>query len=398
MRAGPSGPFLDAFSDQLRTAGFSRGSARSYLFDAEHFGFWLARQRIEIRDVDDAAVDRFAGHLRGCRCTGARHTGYRRVPFRVRAFLAHLRRTGVIAAPARSTSPAEQLFEAYSDWMRRRRGVRESTLHRQRCVIRPFLDKAGVDPARYTPAGVRGFVLAHVRAREPSAVNVTRSLRSFLRYLVAQGRCGAELVAATPRVPSPRLASLPRCLGSDEVESTIATCGTGILGLRDRAILLALARLGLRPSDVVRLRLDDIDWRRGRIRVVGKARRETWLPLPQDAGDAILAYLARRSIVTHDDHVFLAVCAPCRPLSTTSVTDCAVKAIKRAGVDPPHRGGAYVFRHSLASRMLRQGATLDLIGAVLRHRGIETTAIYAKVDVGALREIAQPWPITEGPC
>ncbi len=394
MHAGPSGPFLDGFSDQLRAGAFSTNTARSYLFDAEHLGIWLGRHHIEIRDLDDALIDRFVQHLPRCRCMCTRHNGYRRVPFRVRVFLAHLRRMGAVATPKRALSSIEKCVEDYCEWMRRRRGALESTLHRRRPLLAAFLEKAGVRPRRYSAADVRSFVFAYVREREPSAVNVTQTVRSFLRYLVAEGRCAADLLAAVPRVPSPRLAPLPVYLGPDEIEKMIASCETDVVGLRDRATLLLLARLGLRPSDVARVKLDDVDWRRGRIRVMGKTRREAWLPLPQDVGDAILAYLKRRRAVGDHDHVFLAVNAPFGPLGTDSVTARAVTAMVRAGIDRP-RGGAYVLRHSLATRMLGEGATLDLIGAVLRHRRVETTAIYAKVDSGALGEIAQPWPIPE---
>ena len=394
LRGGCTGPFLDDFAAWLHGGGFSFACVRGYLFDAEHLGIWLGRRRIEIRDLDNALVDRFARHLPRCRCKGTRHNGYRRVPFRVRVFLAHLRRIGAVPTPKRHLSPIESCVEGYCDWMRRRRGVLESTLRRRRPLLTAFLEKAGVKPCHYTAASVREFVFSHVREHEPSAVNVTRTVRTFLRYLVAEGRCDADLPAAVPRVGSPRLAPLPAYLGPDVIERMIAGCRTDVVGLRDRAMLLLLARLGLRPSDVVRLTLDDIDWRRGRIRVMGKTRREGWLPLPQDAGDAILAYLKRRRAVGDHDHVFLAGNAPFGSLGTSSVRARVVVAMERAGIDRPH-GGAYVLRHSLAMRMLGEDATLDLIGAVLRHRRLETTAIYAKVDLVALGEIAQPWPVPE---
>jgi site-specific recombinase XerD len=282
--------------------------------------------------------------------------------------------------------------------MRKRRGVLATTLGRQRPLLTEFIAAAGVRPRRYTAAGVRAFIIAYVREREPSASNVTKSVRSFLRYLVAEGRCGADLPAAVPRVPSPRLAALPMYLGADQIEKMICSCNSNVVGLRDRAMLLLLARLGLRPSDVVRVTLDDLDWRRGRIRVFGKSRREVWLPLPQDAGNAILTYLDRRRAVTDHHHVFLGIYAPFGPLSAKTVTARVEVAMQRAGIDLP-RGGAYVLRHSLAMRLLGEEASLDQIGAVLRHRRVETTAIYAKVDLRALGDIAQPWPVVEvQPC
>ncbi len=163
---------------------------------------------------------------------------------------------------------------------------------------------------------------------------------------------------------------------------------------RDRAMVLLLARLGLRASDVVGLRLGDIEWERGRLRVVGKGRRETRLPLPQDVGDAVHDYLRAERPATATDYVFLTTRAPVGPIRTGGLQSVVCRLIERAGVQTSSRG-AHVLRHSLATRMLREGATLDTIGAVLRHRDVNTTAIYAKVDVGLLRQVAQPWP---SPC
>jgi len=398
LRAGPCGAFLEGFSDQLAAAEFSAKCVRCYVLDAIHLGVWLQRRRIPLRDVDDALIDRFVAHFVECRCTGARHAGYRRAPFRVREFLRYLRRIDAVHSPRHRSTPVERLVEAYCEWMHKRRGVLATTLRRQKRHLTEFIAAVGMRPRRYTAASIRAFILTYVREHEPSAHNVTQSVRSFLRYLVAEGRCGAELPAAVLRVPSPRLAALPMYLGPDQIEKMICGCNSNLVGLRDRAMLLLLARLGLRPSDVVRATLDDLDWRRGRIRVFGKSRREAWLPLPQDAGNAILTYLDRRRAATDHHHVFLGIYAPFGPLDARTVTGRVKVAMQRAGIDLPG-GGAYVFRHSLAMRLLGEDASLDQIGAVLRHRRVETTAIYAKVDLRALGDIAQPWPMVEvRPC
>jgi integrase len=162
-------------------------------------------------------------------------------------------------------------------------------------------------------------------------------------------------------------------------------------GARDRAILLLLARLGLRGGDIVRMRLSDIDWANARVQVAGKGRREVRLPLPQEVGDAILAYLRARRAVVGCDRVFLRSRAPWRPLAESSGVSCIVKrAIARAGVSAPTRG-AHLLRHSAATAMLREGISLPSIGIVLRHRSVETTSHYAKVDVELLRSVAQQW-------
>jgi site-specific recombinase XerD len=186
---------------------------------------------------------------------------------------------------------------------------------------------------------------------------------------------------------------LPRYIGASDVERLIATCDlTTPIGIRDRAVLLLLARLGLRAGDILSLRMDDIDWQQATVSICGKGRRETSLPLPQDAGDALLAYLDRaRSRVT-DGRIFFMSKAPFRPLTRSSVVSKIVgSAIRKAGIATPSRG-ANLLRHSAATTMLRNGATLDMVGAVLRHRSPDMTAHYAKVDVLMLQQVAQPWP------
>jgi site-specific recombinase XerD len=195
-----------------------------------------------------------------------------------------------------------------------------------------------------------------------------------------------------PQFSSFKLSSTPRYLEPTDVDRVLDACtGDDALGLRDRAVMLLLARLAFRASDVALLTLRDIDWQGGRIGVQGKGRRREWLPLPQEVGDAILRYIreARPRIIS--DRVFTKVWAPVAPLTRAGVGHIARSALRRAGVSAPSNG-AHLFRHSAATAMLRHGASLAGVGAVLRHRRPSTTAIYAKVDFDLLREIAQPWP------
>lgn len=192
---------------------------------------------------------------------------------------------------------------------------------------------------------------------------------------------------------------MPRYLMADDVERVIASCDDSKpQGIRDRAILLLLARLGLRAGDICAMRVDDIDWREATLRVRGKGRREVRLPLPQDAGDALLTYLEEVRPRVSIDRMFLCANAPIRPLATSaSVSDIVRFALQRAGIANPPSRGANLLRHSAATMMLRAGATLDAISTVLRHRSSDTTAHYAKVDIAMLQQVAQPWP--EGmPC
>ncbi|MGA8344933.1 MAG: site-specific integrase, partial [Candidatus Sulfotelmatobacter sp.] len=222
----------------------------------------------------------------------------------------------------------------------------------------------------------------------------TTAMRAFLRYLIAEGRCAAGLDACIPALAHWRLSSLPRYLQPEEVERVIASCSTtSSTAIRDRAILLLLARVGLRAGDILRLCLSDLDWKEATIRVVGKGRLQTLLPMTQEVGDAILAYIENGRHPIDNDTLFIRSRAPFGPFAShCAISMIVAEAMRRAGVRCPSRGAAHVLRHSVASSMLRQGASLQEIAGVLRHRSIATTEIYAKVDVVALREIARPWP------
>jgi site-specific recombinase XerD len=216
----------------------------------------------------------------------------------------------------------------------------------------------------------------------------------FLRFLISQGRCPDYLYASIPTFAHWRLSALPFYLQADQVEQVIASPDlASSLGRRNRAILLLLARLGLRASDIVQLRLDDLDWREGMIRVSGKGRRQTVLPMTQEVGDALAAYIKDHRPQADTDAVFVRSSAPYRAFTdSTAISILVARAMRRTGINCPKRGAAHILRHSVASSMLRQGVSLQEIAGVLRHRSIATTEIYAKVDVITLRQVAQPWP------
>jgi site-specific recombinase XerD len=216
----------------------------------------------------------------------------------------------------------------------------------------------------------------------------------FLRFLIAEGRCRAGLLGAIPVLAHWRLSSLPRYVPPEAVERVIDSCDeSSPVGKRDRAILLLLARLGLRAGDIVQMRLEDIDWKGAWVHVSGKGRRQTRLPLTQEVGDAIVSYVQESRPRSHTDTLFLRSRAPFRGFrSHPAVSVIVATAFRRAGIKRPSRGAAHLLRHSVASSMLRQGASLQELSALLRHRSIDTTQIYAKIDVTSLQQIAQPWP------
>jgi site-specific recombinase XerD len=286
------------------------------------------------------------------------------------------------------------LVAGFKVWLRKHRGASESTIRLYGRDAVHLTAALGEDPTDWGPADVRSYFMDRAsKCRRGSVEKLTTSLRAFLRYLAVEGGCQAGLADVVPGYARWRLADLPRYLAADQVNRLIAACdGEGVARRRNRAIVLLLARLGLRAGDVAQLRLADIEWETGSLRVSGKSRYEVRLPLPQDVGDAIAAYLACRPSICPSDHVFLRNIAPFRPFRKGDGISSVVKSLmQRAGIVAPVKG-AHVLRHTAATEMLRHGVPLEKIGLVLRHRGIDTTAYYAKADVTLLKQIAQPWP------
>jgi site-specific recombinase XerD len=393
LRSGPSGPYLDGFAAALEWQGYSASTAVRYLRAAAHLGHVLTRQGAMPSDIDLAV---FSEHLRGCRCPRA--IGGRRnhhTIFGARLFRQHLVEIGVCRSAATALRHAEPcLLAHFKVWLRKHRGASDPTIKLYARDAAHLVAALGDDPERWEPAAIRGFFLDRAsHCGNGTVEKLTTSLRAFLRYLAVEGRCRAGLADVVPGYAHWRLADLPRYLTAEQVNRLIAACdGEAVERRRDRAILLLLARLGLRPGDVAQLRLDDIEWETGSMRVSGKSRYEVRLPLPQDVGDAIAAYLGGRPSTCPSDHVFLRNIAPFRPFRKGDGISSVVKRLmQRAGIVAPVKG-AHVLRHTAATEMLRHGVPLEKIGLVLRHRGIDTTAHYAKADVTLLKQIAQPWP------
>lgn len=396
LRQEAIGPYLDEFVEDLRALGYPPLTLRLLVGPVVHFGVWLARRDVVVRAIDGEVLDLFGRHLARCRCS--RRSRVRRcgrgpiVRVAARHFLEHLRRRGIARpAPARTRLPS--LVEEFEVWMRQHRGSADRTLSDYRPLAAAFVQsRRGRRWDHLGAAAVRSYVIDECKKLTPARRLVfVRALRMFMRFLVATGRCRSHLDRCVPSIPHWRLATLPRYLDHEVIERIVASRPkTTVCGLRDRAILLLLARLGLRAGEVRGLCFSDLDWARGQLRVVGKLRRPTWLPIPQDVGDAILAYLRVRPKCRHEQ-VFLCVPAPHRPLGATNVGNVCQRAIDELGVKATTKG-AHIFRHSAATTLIRHGATLDDVGRLLRHASRESTAVYAKVAIDALRRITQPWP------
>jgi site-specific recombinase XerD len=394
MDAGELAPLVTAFTYRLSKLGHTSLTVSGYDAAARHLAQWLALVQVAVGDIDGAVIDRFARHR--CRCPGIRREKAvsKKYVRRAGRFVEFLGERGILRHRAKSPVPVfDRRVVEFQDWLRQHRGITELTISRHGRMVMRLLPALGSKPQCWDAERIRVVIVAETKRVSLAYVKtMTMALRGYLRFLGARGLCRAGLEHAVPIIPQWRLSTLPRYIGAAEVERMIATCDlTTPAGTRDRAVLLLLARLGLRAGDIVALRLDAIDWRQATLTVCGKGRRETRLPLPQDAGDAVLDYLKRGRPYVARDELFLMANAPFRSLRGSTVSSIVCRALDRGGIVAPTKG-ANLLRHSAATAMLRGGATLDMVGAVLRHRSPDTTAHYAKVDVLMLQQIAQPWP------
>ena len=394
MNPGAHAGLVSAYADRIGRVGYDAYTFNCLVASARHLCAWAHLSGRTLVGMADGLVQEFAGH--DCQCGGVRRGGPRsaRYLFQVERFVRFLVSDGVLTSVATDDPDARHVVP-YLDWLRRHRGLSEITVRSHAKGLRQLLPVIGGNPAGWTPTTLRTAILDR-RGREGRGglKRTVTVLRSWLRYHAAMGWCDPGLVAAVPTIANWNGHHLPRGLRPADVERLLAACDqTSPTGRRDRAILLLLARLGLRAEDVRSLRFEQIDWARGRITLTGKGRRESRLPLPQDVGDAMLAWLEDGRPQIDDPHVFLRYTAPLRPFTeSAAISKIVRRAICRAGLTDVPSHGAHLLRHSAARALLEDGASLEAIGTMLRHRSIETTARYAKVDLDALGTIAQAWP------
>lgn len=396
LRAGLSGPHIDGFADLLERDGYSHASALRYLRAAAHLGHFLEGLGSTLTDIDLSTAAAFFGHFAGCRCPHSNGGERNHHPFfGAKLYRKYLVQIGVCHGDGEliDSNSDQGLVADFRQWLQKHRGASDSTVRQYARGAVELIQALGSNPARWNAKSVRDYFVERTgQCGVGTAEKLVTSLRAFLRYLGVCGLCQADLHVAVPAFAAWRLAELPRYLTPEQVGGLIAACdGRSRERRRDRAIILLLARLGLRAGDVARLRMTDIEWTTGSLRVSGKGRYQVRLPLPQDVGDAIVDYLDCRPRIHDDDHVFIRNIAPYRPfVGGDGVSTVVRQAMKRAGVVTPAKG-AHILRHTAATEMLRHGVPLDQIALVLRHRGIDTTAYYAKADVSLLKQIAQPW-------
>jgi site-specific recombinase XerD len=390
-KPGSLGPFVEGYRVRLLELGYTPGTMRGMLKVLGQLGRWMDGEGVEPGELDMPAVEAFLA---------ARHAGGdRRVASvgELRQLVGFLRELGVMAPeePPRALTPLEGLIADYRRWLVVERGLAAPTVLRYEQVARRFLGERvtpedGLGARNLSGVDVSAFLVREcARVSVGSAKGRVAELRSLLRYLHVRGLTELSLAESVPPVAGWRETDIPRVISRADVERLLASCDRSSPdGARDFAMLMLLARLGLRSIEIARLELDDLDWRSGELVVRGKARRRDRLPLQADGGEALAAYLSRRT--THESRrVFLTLRAPIRPIRADLVGDVVRRACRRAGVQ---HVGAHRLRHALASELLREGASLIDISQVLRHRDLATTAIYAKIDLGRLRQVAQPWP------
>jgi len=395
LHGGPSGPYIDGFAHELERKGYGFATARNYLRAAAHLGQYLKINEVELDGVDGNVLKGFELHIPFCHCPQSNGGTTADVLRGAKLFLNYLRSSGRLEiAEFEERRPSEpELVSCFKHWLKQDRGLSDSTLRNYGSGAIALIDALGSDPRTYDPQKLRSFLLDHSKTvGRGTASMLVKALRMFLRYLIQKGHCRADLDKAIPALAGCRHAALPSFLSATELQKIIDACeGTSIMALRDKAIILLLARLGLRAGDVAGLRLSKIDWEDGSFLVSGKSQREVRMPLPQEAGDAIVRYLEKRPQV-RQDRVFLSTRVPFRPfVSGSTVSQIVKRRMRLAGV-ATSRYGAHVLRHTVATEMLRQGVPLHEIGQVLRHRSLDMTAYYAKVDIELLKQVAQPWP------
>lgn len=395
---GPLEAYVDSFLDDQRAAGYSSKTLAERRSIATRFARWAQTEGVTDRPLGDEQVHAFVARRPRREITDKEQATARR-------FLTHLRAQRVVPpAESRASTATEALAVRYVTFLRQDRGFAENSILVYAPCAREFLAYRVAQVGRLAldtldADTIRTFLLDRIKDRSSESSRlVTVALRSLLRFLFLRGETPRDLSAAVPSMRTYRLAGVPAYLSSEEVDQVLATPDRSTTrGRRDYAILLLLARLGMRASEVVALDVGDLLWRTAEIVVRGKGPRVDHLPLLADVGRAVAAYLRHDRGDTMSRRVFLRLIPPRIGLSRPCAIDHIVRlALSRAGIPPRRRHVAHLFRHSLATRMIRHGASIPEIAEVLRHRAQSSTRIYAKVSLEALRTVARPWPMVGG--
>jgi integrase/recombinase XerD len=389
------------FLAKLRATGYSERTLKKKRSVADAFIKWSQHNSIDLHQLNEDGIEAFLG--RSLKRHIAREQFERSA---LRLLLVYLRRDAGVPGPLPSPcpSPVDELVCRYVDYLRKDRGLAENSILVYvpfvRDLLRDQVSSVGdLAVEAFDAATIRNFLLSHVRERSGEYRRLlATSLRSFFRFLFLRGDLAVDLSLSVPTVRKCQKPGIPAFLSPDEIDQVLAaTDQSTTTGRRDYAILLLLARLGLRAGEIVTLELNDIHWRIGEIVIRGKGRVIESLPLPDDVGTALAQYLREDRSVREGRRVFRRVYAPPVGLTGPAAVGHIVRlSLMRAGVQRSGRGAAHLFRHGLGTQMIRKGASLAEISQVLRHRSLNTTAIYAQVSFEALSTVATPWPVIRG--
>lgn len=393
LREGSLGAHIDLYAERLLKDGHCYQSGARCIRVVGDFSHWLARRRLVASDVDEHTVEQYQQYR-----VRYRHPFASDLPALYR-LLEVLREVGVIA-PKIPVVPkiVERIEQDFEHYLSQERGLAWVTVIRHRTPLRKFLQeycsKGAASFQTLTGADITRFIECHAYDQSPrSAQSMCWTLRAFARYLLYRGHTTIDLAGAVPSVRTWRFTALPEVLSPKQVQKVLASCDRrSSIGKRDYAVLILLARLGLRANEIATLTLGDIHWHSSCLMVQGKGRRLASLPLLTEVGSALADYLEHGRPHTDSRRVFVRSLAPHTEFaSSAAISMIAVSALTRAKLDV-RRKGTHIFRHSLATELLRAGASLTEIGQVLRHQRHDTTRIYAKVDIDALRTLGLPWP------
>jgi len=394
LYAGPLGAHIDPLAQQLAAQGYAPWTAKYTMRLLADLSGWLQHHALTVTALNEPCLERF---LQDRYQTGSPHRDDHPI---LRRLLAQLREQEVIprAVVAQALQAYDHIVSDFQHYLLHQRGLEPPTIRNYLDTVRRFLHaRFGAQPLcleALSPQDITDFMVQQTRRYSPArATLLATALRSFFRFLLQRGAIVNDLAHAVPTVPNWRFTGLPRFMSAEDVDRLLQSCNRHTPhGRRDDAILLLLARLGLRAGEVVALTLDDLDWDAGVITVRGKRTRVAQMPVPGEVGAALADYIRHARPPCTSRRVFIRARAPLVGFaSSVAISSLVDRALKKAGVESTCRG-AHLFRHSLATHMLKHGASLPEIGDLLRHRHPDTTAIYAKVDLVALRSIALPWP------
>jgi site-specific recombinase XerD len=390
---GPLAPYMAGYQAELEAKGYQPSSVADKLQLVAQVSRWLAAEGLGLAELTPERTEAFFALRR--QHGRARH----RSSHALRGFVLHLGRCGALLAPEPpEATGVDRLVEDYRLYLANERGLVDAAARRYVHTAREFLNRCSdhgqLDLGTVGAGAAVRFLREACTTRKPStAKSVAVSLRSFLRFLHLEGLVVERADNAVPIPGGPATAGLPKGLRTEDIASLLASCDReAVAGCRDFAILLVLARLGLRAGEVAGAALDDVDWRAGQLRVRGKGGRVDVLPVPADVGQALEGYVRKGRPKEAGGALFRSVLAPYGAMSGPRVTGVVYAACERAGLA---RASAHQLRHTVATQMLKGGASLTDIAQVLRHGHIQTTAIYAKVDRLRLAELARPWPGSE---